>query len=149
MSNIWHLAHQTPKTLPWNVLNAIIFGTHEQYCSIFETVHMKMLNKKKIYSFSLSSFIPLRLSFFSLFLFSSFFPRLSFHLLSLSSFFLLLSSLESSPLLPPFFLSLSLCFYFIFFRLITLSLSLLFSPPRRLPLRSAVAVEFSLIDEVD
>ena len=64
---------------------------------------------------------------------------------SLSSFFILLSSSESShfPFFFPFFffLSLSLC--------LSISLSLLFSPPRPLPLRSAVAVEFGLTNEVN
>ena len=79
-----------------------------------------------------------------------------FFLLSLAFFFFL--SLESPPL--PYLLSLPLPFFF--FRIFTspfffsffhyflcASLSLSLSPPRSLPLRSAVVMEFGLTDEVD
>ena len=118
------------------------------------TAQTKMLKNKIIfYSFSLflydflsslSFFITFFLLSFPFFFFLS--PPLPSTSVTLSSFFfLLLYSLESS----------SLFFFFLFpvtfFAPLSLSLSLtfLFSPPRLLPLRSAVAVEFNLTDEVN
>ena len=111
---IWHTKHQKVPPPPWDVPNVIIFATHEQYRSIFGTVQMKML-KKKIYSFSLSTFMTffcLSLSFSSFFLCHS---LLLYHTLFLfsSSFF---SRIFTSPLFFSFFLSLYA----------SLSLSLLF-----------------------
>ena len=124
---IWHTKHQKVPP-PWDVPNVIIFATHEQYRSIFGTVHIKMIKKKIIHFLSL----PLWLSFVSLFLFLLSFSATPFFSITLSSFFLLLSSPESSPLpfFFPFFchsmpLSLSLSFSFLFS--VTFCLSSFFS----------------------
>ena len=105
--------------------------------------------KKKIIHF-LS--LPLWLSFVSLFLFLLSFSATPFFSITLSSFFLLLSSPESSPLpFFPFFFFVSLCAsvsLFFYFPCHTLYF-LFFSPPRPLPLRSAIVVEFGLTDEVN
>ena len=155
--NIWHLAYQTPKKLlSWDVSNVIIFTTHEQYHSIFETVWIKML---KIYIYIIH-FLSLTfwLFFFSLFLFLLSFSATPFF--SVNSlpflFFSLLQSPKSSPL-PSFLFLFFLFFSFFpslrtsvsFFFPLSHSLFLLFSLPRPLPLRLAVAVEFGLTDEVN
>ena len=103
--------------------------------------------KKKLFIFSLFLYDSLS--------FSSFFLHHSLHLchtlfLYSSSFF---SKIFTSPSSSStfFFLvtfSVPLCLFFFFFQCHSLSLFLLFSPPRPLPLRLAVAMEFDLTDEV-
>ena len=121
----------------------------------------KNVIKKNIYSFPLSTFLTF---FFSLFLYHflsslSFFLRHSLLLCQLSSFFYssLFSNLQNLHLSLLFFFFFSLLFlffvtpllYVFFFFSLSHSLFLLFSLPRPLPLRSAVAVEFGLTDEVN
>ena len=102
-----------------------------------------MLKKILFNSSSLSSFMTLySLSFFFFFLSPSHFI---FLVLTSLSFF------SSSFFLQNFHLSIFFLFFFPIFSFLSLSLHLLypffFSPPRSLPLRSAIVVEFSLVVE--
>ena len=157
VSNVKYLTYDTPntkKSLSWDVSNTIIFTTYKQYYPKDETVQIEKLKKYIVfYSFSLSSFMTFSLLSLS-FSFSFFFLRHSFISVTLFSSFLLpffFFFLQKLPLFVfYFFLSFFLFFFFyhflchLFFFLVTLSLFLLFSSPKPLPLRLAVAVEFDL-----
>ena len=132
---------------------------------IFETVWIKMLKNiyilfiSSLYLFDFFSSLSSFITFFLLSLsFSSFFLRHS--LFSVNSlpflFFSLLQSPKSSPLPSFLFLFISFFPFFchsaplcLFFFSLSHSLFLLFSLPRPLPLRLAIAVEFGLTDEVN